>query len=160
MAAEATPEEEKPQKKSKLPLIIGAVLMLVLGGGSFFVTWSGMLFSSEKPEPNEEAEVAPLPDIAFIPLEPIVISLGEAAKHAQFRMTAQLEVSKPHLAEVELLKPRVLDVLNGYLRAIEVRQLQEPGALVKLRAQMLRRIQVATGRGRVRDLLISEFVIN
>ena len=49
--------------------------------------------------------------------------------------------------------PRVLDVLNTYLRAVEVRDLEEPASLARLRAQMLRRIQVVTGEGRVRDLL-------
>ena len=32
--------------------------------------------------------------------------------------------------------------------------------LVRLRAQMLRRVQMVTGEGRVRDLLITEFVLN
>jgi flagellar FliL protein len=32
--------------------------------------------------------------------------------------------------------------------------------MARLRAQMLRRIQVVTGEGRVRDLLITEFVLN
>ena len=56
--------------------------------------------------------------------------------------------------------PRILDVLNTYLRAVEVRDLEEPAALVRLRAQMLRRVQVVTGEGRVRDLLVTEFVMN
>jgi len=32
--------------------------------------------------------------------------------------------------------------------------------LLRLRSQMLRRVQVVTGEGRVRDLLIMEFVLN
>ena len=75
-------------------------------------------------------------------------------------MSSQLEVEKKYLTEVELLKPRVLDVLNSYLRAVEIRQLQDPGALLKLRAQMFRRVQIATGEGRVRNFLITEFVVN
>jgi flagellar protein FliL len=71
-----------------------------------------------------------------------------------------LEVSGPHSAEVTLLKPRILDVLNSYLRAVEVAELEDPSALVRIRAQMLRRIQIVTGEGRVRDLLITEFVLN
>ena len=63
-------------------------------------------------------------------------------------------------AEVVLLKPRILDVMNGYLRAVEVQELADPHALVRLRSQMLRRIQIVTGEGRVRDLLVTEFVLN
>ena len=62
--------------------------------------------------------------------------------------------------EVTLLIPRILDVLNGYLRAVEVSELGDPNALVRLRSQMLRRIQIVTGEGRVRDLLVTEFVLN
>jgi flagellar protein FliL len=56
--------------------------------------------------------------------------------------------------------PRITDALNTYLRALEARDLQQPAATVWLRAQMLRRIQLVTGEGRVRDLLITEFVFN
>ena len=62
--------------------------------------------------------------------------------------------------EVTKLTPRVLDVLNSYLRAVDIAVLSDPPALIKLRAQMLRRIQLVTGEGRVRDLLILEFVLN
>ena len=41
-----------------------------------------------------------------------------------------------------------------------MRDIEDPAALARLRAQMLRRIQVVTGEGQVRDLLITEFVLN
>ncbi len=53
-----------------------------------------------------------------------------------------------------------MDVLNGYLRAVDVPALEDPSSLIRLRAQMLRRVQIVTGEGRVRDLLIIEFVLN
>jgi len=58
------------------------------------------------------------------------------------------------------LKPRIVDVLNGYLRAVTFAEMADPNALARLRGQMLRRIQVVTGEGRVKDLLIMEFVLN
>lgn len=51
-------------------------------------------------------------------------------------------------------------MLNGYLRAIAVSEIEDPAGLVRLRAQLLRRIQIVTGEGRVRDLLVTEFVLN
>lgn len=76
------------------------------------------------------------------------------------RFRAQLEVDLENQVEVEKLLPRVVDVLNSYLRALEIEDLSDPMALPKLRAQMLRRINIATGQGRVRDLLIMDFVLN
>jgi flagellar FliL protein len=51
-------------------------------------------------------------------------------------------------------------VLNTYLRALSIADLEESTALVRLRAQMLRRVQIVTGEGRINDLLIMEFVLN
>ncbi|MEX0302343.1 MAG: flagellar basal body-associated protein FliL [Leisingera sp.] len=166
-------EAEAPAKKSKLPLIIGVVLALAGGGGGFFAVQSGLLPFGQKaaPEMAPAAEAAPegvdtgetaedIANLAFIEMDPIVITLRKASgiKHLRFR--AQLEVDLAHQAEVEKILPRVIDVLNSYLRALELEDLTDPMALPKLRAQMLRRINIATGQGRVRDLLIMDFVLN
>ena len=158
--AEAAPDAA-PKKKSKMPLVIGLVLALTLGGGGFYAVFSGMILApAEMPMAEGEGGGEALPDIAFVALEPLVISLGAAADSRHLRFTAQLEVEGSHAAEVTLLTPRILDVLNSYLRAVNVAELEDPSALVRIRAQMLRRIQIVTGEGRVRDLLIIEFVLN
>ncbi|MCV2872444.1 flagellar basal body-associated FliL family protein [Defluviimonas sp. WL0050] len=157
--AEAQPEDIP--KKSKLPLILGLILMLALGGGGFFAVYSGMVLGHGGDDhPEEEIHVEALPDIAFVPISPMVISLGTEPSGRYLHFTAQLEVAKAHEPDMVLLLPRVLDVLNGYLRAVEVRELEDPTALVRLRAQMLRRVQMVAGEGRVRDVLVTEFVIN
>lgn len=148
---------EAPQKTMKIPLLIGTVLMVALGAGSFFALYSGLIpptggGASSKTE-------AALPGISYVALDPMVISLGDSGTR-HLRFTAQLEVPGRYLQEVELYKPRVIDVLNGYLRAVDVKQLEDPNALFRMRAQMLRRLQVITGDGRIQDLLIIEFVLN
>ncbi len=159
--ADPVPNPDAPAKKAgKRPLLIGVALAVLLGGAGFYAVYSGLVLG---PTPERmAAEHAPegLPDIAFVPVDPVTISLGPAATAGHLRMTAQLEVAKPHAADVTMLMPRILDVLNGYLRAVEVAQLEDPTALVRLRAQMLRRVQTVVGEGRVRDLLITEFVLN
>jgi flagellar FliL protein len=102
----------------------------------------------------------PLPDTVFVPLDTVVVSLGPAVAGRQLLFTAHLEVPGQHVEEVTRLIPRVLDVLNGYLRVIDVAELGEPTSLAILRAQLLRRIQVVTGDGRVNDLLVTQFVVN
>ncbi|MBC7137281.1 MAG: flagellar basal body-associated FliL family protein [Defluviimonas sp.] len=154
------PEEKPPARGSKLPLLLGLLLALALGGGGFYAVYSGMLFGTHGKEDPQVATVAPLPEIAFVPITPMVISLGSSANARHLRFTAQVEVAKPHESEVILLMPRILDVLNGYLRAVDVRDLEDPAALIRLRAQMLRRVQVVAGEGRVRDFLVTEFVLN
>lgn len=166
VAEPAGAPEDAPKKKSKLPLLIGLVLFLALGGGAFYAVWSGLILAPAADHAGEAAhgeegpDASPLPDIAFVPVDPVVISLGPEAGGQHLRFSSQLEVAKDSVAEVTLLMPRILDVLNSYLRAISVREVQDPGAMAKLRAQMLRRVQIVTGEGRVRDLLVTEFVLN
>ena len=157
--AEAT-VDDAPKKRSKKPLLIGLVLALVLGGGGFYATFSGMILGGGEEHTEVEHAPGPLMGIAFVPLETIVISLGADSGSEHLRFTAQLEVVDTAAADVTTLAPRILDVLNSYLRAIDTASIEDPHAMARLRSQMLRRIQVVTGEGRVRDLLITEFVLN
>ncbi len=159
MADAEEPQDVAP-KKSQKPLITGLVLALLLGGGGFYATWSGLIRAPASEHAAEGAEVGPLPDIAFVPVDPLTITLGAAADNRYLRFASQLEVSGAHVADVTRLLPRIADVLNGYLRALDPAQFDDPAALVRIRAQILRRIQIVTGEGRVRDLLVTEFVLN
>ena len=157
--AEAT-LEEAPKKRSKKPFLIGLLLALVLGGGGFYATFSGLLLGGSEGHAEKDHGPGPLSGVAFVPLETIVVSLGPDSGSRHLRFTAQLEVIDSAAADVATLSPRILDVINSYLRAIDTASIEDPHAMARLRAQMLRRIQVVTGEGRVRDLLITEFVLN
>ncbi len=161
MTAVADPPAKVPRKKSKLPLVLGLVLLIAGGGGGFMAVKTGLLGGAHG-EVDEEytGELAPLPELAFVALDPLVISLPNGGPNRYLKFSAQLEVVPAHQAEVEAIKPRVVDVLNGYLRAVETADLEDPTALMRLRSQMLRRVQVVAGEGRVQDLLIMEFVLN
>jgi len=154
------PQDVAPKKRSNLPLLVGLILALALGGGGFYATWSGLLIGPAEGHGEDGHVVTALPDIEFVAIEPLVISLGPGAQSSHLRFTAQLEVDPAHTGEVTHLLPRILDVLNGYLRAVDMAELENPASLVRLRAQMLRRIQIVAGEGRVRDLLVTEFVLN
>lgn len=159
VAAADVPAE--PRKKSKLPLILGLVFALAGGGGGFYAVQTGLILGAGDHAPDEPAiEVPPMPDIGFVPIEPLVVNLGEQSANRHLRFAAQLEVEGAYLDEVKTLTPRIVDVLNSYLRAVELAEIEDRSALVRLRAQMLRRVQLVAGAGRVRDLLIVEFVVN
>lgn len=162
--------EPAPAKASKMPMMIGIFLALLGGGGGFFAVYSGLILGSESPALTIEAPVAEpglavpqiaVPgDISFVPVDPMTISLGpgSTARHLIFR--AELEVASAQESTVRKVMPRIVDVLNSYLRAVEPADLADPAVLVRLRGQMLRRVQIVTGPGAVRDLLIMEFVLN
>ncbi|MCA0870527.1 flagellar basal body-associated FliL family protein [Seohaeicola saemankumensis] len=177
------PEEpaDGAKKTGKLPLIIGLVLAVSGGAGGFLAVQAGLLpfgtsDSHEEVHPShsedggglsaepagEKHVVSPdaLPDISYVSVDPITVSLtgDHGLMHLRFR--AELEVEKAYAQDVELIRPRIVDVLNGYLRALEMEDLRNTHSLTRLRSQMLRRVQIVAGRGRVRDLLIMDFVLN
>lgn len=159
MVESAAPQEGAPApKRSRLPMILGLCLALAGAAGGFYATFSGLIpFGSA---PHAVSGPTPLPNVAFVPLDPLVVSLAPGSRSRHLRFVAQLEVEAAYRADVEKLKPRVMDLLNGYLRVVDSVEFEDPAALIRLRAQMLRRIQIVTGDGRVRDLLVTEFVLN
>lgn len=165
--ADAEQIEEQSQetsKRSKLPLIVGLILGLAGGGGGFYAAFAGLLpFAMPQAATHTEAASAPVADfseVVFVPVEPLVISLAEDGQTRHLRFRAELEVGRAHESQVTRIMPRVVDVLNTYLRALSIADLEESTALMRLRAQMLRRVQVVAGEGQINDLLIMEFVLN
>lgn len=155
---------DTPSKSSKLPLLIGLVLGLLAAGGGYVVT-SGM--SSSKSDSHEvsadqgggHGDQTDAGSVTFVPLDPLLISInGDGA--SLLRFTAQLEVAPDQAAIVAALRPRIIDVMNTYLRAVQPTDFADPNALPRLRANLLRRIEIVVGGGAVRDLLIMEFVLN
>ena len=148
------------KRRSLTPLIVGIALAILGGAGGFISVQMGLFGSQGGSESAEEPTAPVMKPTAFVPLDPLLINLPDNEERRFLRFSAQLEVSPEHLADVEAIKPRIIDVLNGYLRAVRVSDLEDPTVLIKLRSQMLRRVQVVTGPGYVRDLLIMEFVLN
>ena len=159
---DATADAPPPApRRGRLPLIIGLALALLAGGGGFHAVYSGLLDDLLGRLTGDSQPAAPaLGDGVFMELAPLTVSIGALGQTRHIRFAATLEVPRRHEADVARLMPRILDVLNGYLRAVEPEEFGRPGALIRLRAQMLRRIQIVAGDGRVRDLLITEFVLN
>lgn len=177
MAETPNDDDGKRNKRGMLvPLLIGVVLAAGGGGAGYWAVTQGPLASETAESVDAHGDegtdghgadhadasepMMSAPDVAFVPLETVVISLGPEQSARHLLVTAELEVAPDYEAEVTQLSPRVLDVLNSYLRVISISELSDPSSLARLRAQLLRRIQVVTGTGRVSDLLITQFVVN
>lgn len=158
-------EDIEEKKSSKLPMIIGVVLALAGGGGGFFAVQSGMLGGgSDSAEMTAEKEAMPetkaLPDVTFVEVPQVSISLTGSGAVGHLRFRASLEVPNEYAESVTEILPRIQDVMNSYLRALEAKDFEQSAALVRIRGQLLRRIKLVAGEGRVSDLLVLEFVLN
>ena len=155
-------------------LAVASLLALAIGGGVFYGVRSGTLplpvperwlgelagkGADGAPEAAAAATAAYSPG-AYVHLEPFVVSLGREASANHLKVSLVIEVTPGREGEVEAAKPRVLDVLNVFLRAVDERGFEVPRSMERLRAQMLRRVQLVSPEGAVRDVLIQEFVLN
>lgn len=166
-------DETQGKKRGPMMMIAGVALMLGLGGGGFYAASSGMILAGDKTyDAEDHAVVDPLEqaasahgevgkqDVAFVPVEPLVVSVGSSGRARHLRFSAELEVPGPAKDEVQYLMPRIVDAMNGYLRAVDPAEFEDRGALIRLRAQLLRRVELVVGAERVRDVLVMEFVLS
>lgn len=153
--------------KGKLPkaLIISIFMAIIAAAAGFFVTYREMIpfpqtYSSEGNSGHGTSQAEPQADVVFVELPPLLVPMGNLLSNQYLRFRAELEVTPEYQGEVVTLIPRIVDVLNGYLRALDREDLEKPAALILLRSNMLRRVQTVVGEGRVSSILIMEFVVN
>lgn len=157
--------DEAPKPKGKKGLILGIILALIGAGAGFGAVKFGLIPNKNETDANPadaeiSAKVKDAENVTFVEIEPILITLNGGAAGRQLKFRTQLEVSEQHAKDVERITPRIVDVMNSYLRALTLDDLRDSLALVRLRSQLLRRIELVAGTGVVRDLLVMEFVLN
>ncbi|GIT91637.1 flagellar basal body protein FliL [Jannaschia sp. AI_61] len=153
--------EETEEKKAGMGLkgwLIVVILAAVLGGGGFYATYSGLVADqfAAKPAPHPVAEQD---GPKFVELEPMLVTVGGPGSIKQLKFRAFLEVPHDGSDHVVTLQPRILDIFSTYLRALGPDTLEDPAALIRIRAQLLRRLHLLTGPDAVSDLLIIDFVV-
>lgn len=158
--AHASETTEMPPKRGRMVPLLATVFLFALGGaGGYLATRTGFLPLVPSSAPPAERR-HPADGIAFLPIEPIVVSLGPAASNRHLSFRAQLEVPSGAVEGVSAIMPRIVDILNGFLRAVDAREFDDPAGLIRMRAQMLRRLQAIAGETEIRDVLVMEFVLN
>lgn len=171
-----------PGKGVSRTLLISIVLAVLLGGAGFYGVYSGLIplggdaghgGHADTHGGGENGEDGGADDDAhakwtakryetpaFVPLEPFVLSLAQTEGSRHLRVSLTIEVAPGAEDDVVAAIPRINDVLNTYLRAVDQRDFEVPRAMMRLRAQMLRRVRLVSPPDTVRDLLFQEFVLN
>lgn len=156
---EATPEGEAPSKSKRKTIILlaGALVLGLAAGGGVMV--SGVL--SPKPVANDAAgpSLQTMQDVQIVPMEQILVSTVVAEKQASIRLVVNIETPTAHLEQTKKMLPRIADVFNGYIRAVDPGMLAEPQAFERTRAALLRRARLVAGDQLVRDVLIQELLV-
>lgn len=156
---------DKPKKglpfKGALLTAAGAVALGGVAAGAAFIAAPGAdACHAQQPGARPKAAAArDIKDVAFVTIQPMIISLGPEAKSKYLKISVTLETSKTHEKSLNAMTPRLRDVLNSYLRAVDESDLERPAGMTRIRAQMLRRLQLVAPEDSVSDILITDFVL-
>ena len=167
-SAAKNPKNQKPKRRGRLLLIIGAVFVLIGAGGAgayFFLpgvaeslraSLGGLLPGG----PATPPAAAPVAKSAFVELPEMTLTLPNGGRPRQLRLTLAIEVSgDPELVKPALISPRVFDSLILYLRTLRDGELEGALAIDRLRGDLFRRLDLLLGPNVVRDVLITGFVV-
>ena len=168
---EAAPEGDAPKqglvKKllgNKLILFggIGAIVLLLAGGGGAY--WF-FFMGPDKPATLAEGAPEPLPptppNVTFYDVPDIIVNIqGADATPAYLKLSVSLELdSQEEEAGLKALMPRVVDQFQGYLRELRMDDLKGSAGIVRLKEELLRRINASAAPYRVRDVLLKQMIV-
>ncbi len=169
---DGAPEGDAPKKGflkkllgNKLILFggAGALALILIGGG---VYW--FLFSASDDKPAELAAGAPEPlpptppNITFYDVPDIIVNIqgADASTPAYLKLSVSLELdSAEEEAGLKALMPRIVDQFQGYLRELRMDDLKGSAGIVRLKEELLRRINASAAPYRVRDVLLKQMIV-
>jgi len=160
---EAAAEDAAPKKRfgMKFMLIAGGgvlALLIGVGAGAYF-----FLFSKPKTVETAQATAIPLvpPTVAYLDMSNIIVNIQTAdGTPAYLKLSVSLELNTPEeKAGIQVLMPRVVDQFQGYLRELRLDDLRGSAGVMRLKEELLRRINVAAAPYRVRDVLLKEMIV-
>jgi flagellar FliL protein len=160
----------------KLPLlqklIVVGGLVVVLGGGGAAYYFLG---DSSAEEHGETAAAegghggghgAPSPNLpsehaAFFDVPDIVVNIQTTdSTPAYLKLAVSLELDSPEArTAIEPTMPRVVDQFQTYLRELRVDDVRGSMGVMRLKEELLRRVNLAAAPTPVRDVLLKEMII-
>ncbi|MEM6850382.1 MAG: flagellar basal body-associated FliL family protein [Pseudomonadota bacterium] len=162
---------EAPKKKKlsgKVLVLFIALPLLLIGGGVGAAFMLGVFGGSADEEVQlAEGETAPepeedLPPPTFVPLPEIIVNLsnGGEGRAIYLKLRVKLEVRDPDAnAVLDPIMPRVVDRFQVFLRQLRVSDLEGSAGMLRLKQELLRRINLAAAPLKVEDVLFEEMII-
>jgi flagellar protein FliL len=147
----------------KLLIVAAAGLVLLLGGGGaglYFFVFAAPAKTETKIAGGETIPITP-PQVAFFDVPDIIVNIQSAdGNPAYLKLSTALELNtadeKPGITA---LMPRIVDQFQGYLRELRLDDLKGSAGVLRLKEELLRRINVAAAPYHVRDVLLKEMIV-
>ncbi len=166
--AEAQGEGEAAPKKGfkkflskKILMIAVPALLVVLGGGG-----AGAYFFLLKPHAVDKTKMAdapPLtpPQVAFSDVPDILVNIqSNDGTPAYLKLSLSLEMDNDlEKTGMTALMPRLVDQFQSYLRELRIDDLKGSEGVLRLKEELLRRVNAAAAPYKVRDVLLKQMIV-
>ena len=161
--AEAAPKKGllgKLLSKKMLMIAVPALLLVVGGGGA-----GAYFFLIKKSDAAHEAkaEEVPLtpPKVAFSDMQDILVNIqSNDGTPAYLKLGVSLELEDDaQKTAMQPLMPRITDQFQAYLRELRLDDLKGSAGVLRLKEELLRRVNVAAAPYKVRDVLLKEMIV-
>jgi flagellar FliL protein len=172
-AAEGGGRKKLAGKKLVLFIALPLLLLLAGGGGAYFLLAGGDEHAEAAAhregggegghgEPgNSDELLKDLDKVTFLDLPEILVNLNGGGKQANYlKVNVALEVAGPESVKtINAVLPRVIDSFNVYLRELRLEDLSGSAGMVRLKEELLARINASVGGTLVRDVLFKEMLV-
>ena len=165
---DAAEGEDGPKKKKLsgkvLVLFIGApaLLAIIIAAVLFlFVFKGGGEDEMVAEEAEETVDLAASAEPVYYDLPEMVVNLdngGEQAVYLKLKVALELSVQDPQEI-LDPIMPRIIDRFQIFLRQLRPEDLQGSASMLKLKQELLRRINLAAAPLEIDDVLFREMVI-
>ena len=144
-------------------IVLFVVLPVLLLGGGAAVIFSGMLDGDKAAQEQAHGEAAPaLPQKTFFyDLPEMLVNLNSTGRRPNFlKIRVSLEVdNESEIARLELLRPRIIDSFQVYLRELRIDDLRGSAGIYRLREELLVRVNAAVSPAKIRNVLFKEVLV-
>jgi flagellar protein FliL len=161
-ASDAAPKKglRKFLPKKILMIAIPALLLVVAGGGAgayFFLVKKSANTQSAN---GDEVPLTP-PKVAFSDMQDILVNIqSNDGTPAYLKLGVSLELEdEAQKTALQPLMPRITDQFQAYLRELRLDDLKGSAGVLRLKEELLRRVNVAAAPYKVRDVLLKEMIV-
>jgi flagellar protein FliL len=156
--AEGAPKKKGLLSKKMLMIAVPALLLVLGGGGA-----GAYFFLFKKSDTQTAKDDVPLtpPKVAFSDMQDILVNIQSSdGNPAYLKLGISLELDDDaQKAAITPLMPRITDQFQAYLRELRLDDLKGSAGVLRLKEELLRRVNVAAAPYKVRDVLLKEMIV-
>jgi flagellar FliL protein len=159
---EAAPQKGLKRFLSKKILMIAIpALVLVLGGGGGAAYFFLLKPHAEDKSKTSEAPPFTPPQVAFSDVPDILVNIQSSdGTPAYLKLSLSLEMDNElEKTGMTALMPRMVDQFQSYLRELRVDDLKGSEGVLRLKEELLRRVNASAAPYKVRDVLLKQMII-